>query len=320
MYGLTTQRYSELVLGMRSAYRSNQNMIEWSKTDFLSPEEASRASVRELIIRLAYDMQAGSYVRAAAEQAERYERWFQQMVESIEPWVPEGSFSLLEVGVGEATTLNGVLSKLKRKPHQSLGIDISFARLEVAADFLRRNAQSALLAVASLFRMPFSDSSIDVVYTSHSLEPNGGREHEAIAELLRVSRRYVVMVEPDFESAPAAARARMAHHGYVTGLEAAAKSAGAQVVFRENMEFSLNPMNPSGLWVLEKDGGEQRREADHAAPELAFVCPATGRPLSSSGDGLLVTEDGVSYPVPMNVPLLTLENMFLRPAGRNPLN
>jgi ubiquinone/menaquinone biosynthesis C-methylase UbiE len=36
--------------------------------------------------------------------------------------------------------------------------------------------QQADLVVADLFHIPFADNSVDVVYTSHSLEPNGGRE------------------------------------------------------------------------------------------------------------------------------------------------
>lgn len=49
--------------------------------------------------------------------------------------------------------------------------------------------------------MPLKDNSIDIVYTSHSIEPNGGREEEALEELYRVANKYLILLEPDYELA-----------------------------------------------------------------------------------------------------------------------
>ena len=45
--------------------------------------------------------------------------------------------------------------------------------------------------------------------TCHALEPNGGQEEALLAELLRVARLGLVLVEPSYERATPSGRARM---------------------------------------------------------------------------------------------------------------
>lgn len=67
--------------------------------------------------------------------------------------------------------------------------------------------------MADLFDIPLKDASVDVVYTSHSHEPNGGLEEDAIRELMRIARRAVILVEPIYELANSEAQSRMRTHG-----------------------------------------------------------------------------------------------------------
>src|SRR5688500_6437781 len=106
---------------------------------------------------------------------------------------------------------------MTHKPSEILGFDISWSRLKFAKEFLNDfNINNVTLFTANLFEIPLQDDSIDVVYTSHSIEPNGGKEKEALKELYRVTRKYLVLLEPSFEFASDEARARMKQHGYVT--------------------------------------------------------------------------------------------------------
>ena len=72
--------------------------------------------------------------------------------------------------------------------------------------------------VGNMFHIPFADNSIDIVYTSHSMEPNGGREKEAMAELYRVAGKYLVLLEPSYELATDDGKQRMDRLGYVKGM------------------------------------------------------------------------------------------------------
>ena len=53
------------------------------------------------------------------------------------------------------------------------------------------------------------DKSVDVVYTAHSLEPNGGRELEAVKELLRITSKRLILIEPSYELADKECKIRM---------------------------------------------------------------------------------------------------------------
>ena len=134
------------------------------------------------------------------------------------------------VVVGEDTTLAEVVKLLDKDLISVYGFDVSWSRVAEGQQWLAEHGQEANLFVGDLFEIPLADSSIDVVYSSHSLEPNGGREETAIAECLRVAREAVVLVEPSYELATQEARALMEHHGYVRGLRETAERLGAKVL------------------------------------------------------------------------------------------
>ena len=157
---------------------------------------------------------------------------------------------MLEVGAGEATTLAGVLAELSGV-RQAYGFDISWSRINVANEWLREQSQVAELFVGDLLNIPLADNSIDVIYSSHSLEPNGGREEEAIAECLRVARRSVVLIEPLYELASQEAQTRMRHHGYVRGLRKQQNDC-AEVIAWRLLDYVPTPLNPSGVLVFVK--------------------------------------------------------------------
>lgn len=283
-----------LILEVRAAYARGENAMEFLRK---ATGDASNSVVSTL---LAYDLQAGSYVAGARANPQGRERWCGQLAQLLAPYMPAQG-SILEVGCGEATTLAGVLKVLGTVPQHALGFDISWSRCSEGLAWLTENDVTARLFVADLFEIPLEDSSVDVVYTSHSLEPNGGREEQAIAELLRLARHAVVLVEPIYELASPAAQARMTHHGYVRGLKQTAERLGATVKDYRLLEHIENPLNPSGVLVLEKGN----RPAQAAGPAPAWRCPLTATPLTDAGDALFSKDSGLAYPVLRGVPLLT---------------
>jgi hypothetical protein len=139
------------------------------------------------------------------------------------------------------------------------GFDVSWSRVRLGKDFAGKHRIGADLFCGDLFNIPLADGSMDVVYTSHSIEPNGGREREAIRELARVAGKWLVLLEPAHEFAPPEARARMEKHGYIRGLPEAIQAEGLELVEHRLFPVCVNPLNPTGLYVIriptKKPGG-----------------------------------------------------------------
>ncbi len=279
-----------LVLGMRDAYTQGGNAMEFAR------QAAGSVGNSVIATLIAYDLQAGSYVAGARANPEENLRWCAQLAEILDPLLTKQS-SLLEVGCGEATTLSGVLQLLNNVPSYALGFDISWSRCAEGLAWLAEKNVAARLFVGDLFDIPLEDESVDVVYTAHSLEPNGGREDDGIRELMRVARRAVVLIEPIYELAKLDAQSRMRHHGYVRGLKETAERLGARVTGYRLLDYMSNPLNPSGLVLIEKGGNNK------TGGTPAWRCPLTHAPLSDLGD-VFVGQVGLAYPILRGVPLL----------------
>ena len=145
----------------------------------------------EDIIEVAYDLQTGSYIAAMedAATARHKNKYTGELARTILSLC--SPTSILEAGVGEATTLAGVLGHLKTEV-RSFGFDLSWSRVAYAKLWLKKQGLShTTLCTGNLFQIPFADSSIDVVYTSHSIEPNGGNEEPILRELFRITKKVL---------------------------------------------------------------------------------------------------------------------------------
>ena len=292
---LETHQLQQLITGMRTAYAAGANVMAHAR------DTAGTSTNATLATLVAYDLQTGTYNALARRNPGMNEKWCVQLAAMLAPFVKEAD-AVLEAGCGEATTFAGVLARLPVAPARALGFDLSWSRCTEGRAWLAEQGTEAELFVADLFRIPLADESVEVVYTSHSLEPNGGREVEALRELLRVTRRTLVLVEPAYELADEEARARMRQHGYVRGLREILERLGAKITRHELLGFSINPRNPSGLLVVEKSSSAA------AAASPAFQCPLTHTPLVNAGDAWVSERTGLVYPVLRGIPLLRPEH------------
>lgn len=288
----------DLLLGMRAAFARGENVMAYAR-DALGVAANTPAATL-----IAYDLQAGSYVARVRSDPAGNDRWCAQLAGLLDPLVDRTS-SVLEVGCGEATTLGGVIERLARPPCTALGLDLSWSRCASGLAWLRSRNQDATLFVGDLFSIPLANDSVDVVFSSHSLEPNGGREQEALREMLRVARRAVVLVEPIYELGSADAQSRMRLHGYVRNLKATAEDLGGIVNDYRLLPYSPNPLNPSGVVTVTKAGGGT------TGGGIAWQCPFTGAPLQRDLDGFHSPASGLAYPTLRGIPLLRAEHAVM---------
>lgn len=278
-------------------YKANGNIIEFLRNEYNETSNNAES------ILISYDFQSGSYIQII-ESDKTYINLYTDAIVKVLDGLGEFQ-TILEVGVGEATTFTHLIKKLNRKNLKSFGFDISFSRILYGNQYLKQySVEGATLLTGDLFATPFRDNSIDVVYTSHSLEPNGGREKEALKELYRIARKYVVLLEPAYELAHESARARMRKHGYVTKIRETALELGYNVSEHRLFDVCSNPENPTGLTIISKHCTEPQQEH-------VLVCPITNTKLEDMEMFLFSREGMLVYPKIMGIPCLLPQNAII---------
>ncbi len=273
---------------LKEAYGRGENVLS------LLSQYPSQASNGFAAIQVAYDLQAGSYTEAWKKRdGARFKREF---AEALLPHV-EGYGSLLDAGVGEATTLVPVLQDWGGAV-QTYGFDASVSRLLWARRNLSSSSQASTLFVADTAEIPLPDSSIDLVLSVHSIEPNGGREPELLTELLRVAARRLVLVEPSTAFASATQLERMRRHGYCSDLPSVLENLGVDVVLHEPWRVNSNPDNAAELIVVDVEPTSQSTSAPPTGhPQHELVAPASLADLETVDSGLYSRHDGLYFPV-----------------------
>lgn len=283
---------------IKELYAKGGNIIQ-----FLKKVGRNKQNTIEDIL-ISYDFQSGSYIKSYSNNKSFNDNYCSTIAKTINELIPDLN-SIIEIGVGEATTLNTVLKYLKNKPENIFGLDISWSRLKFAKAFLADfKNQDVKLCTGNLFETPFLDNSIDIVYTSHSIEPNGGKEEEALKELYRITNKYLVLLEPSYELGNDEAKARMNEHGYITTLVNTAQKLNYKIIEHRLFDYCANPLNPTGLIIIEKTS--KKSESNE------FVCPISHQPLQLTHNSFLYSKESLlAYPILDGIPCLLKENSIL---------
>lgn len=261
-------------------------------------------------VEISYDLQAGSYIKGAFGNQPFFLARTEEMGEILASHI---SFMdiLLDCGTGELTTLSGC-SRFFPAGIKLLAFDLSLSRLNVGLKFASNVMRTDLLArleafSASMDCIPLPDNSVDVVTTSHALEPNFGREYELLSELLRICRKKLILFEPSYEDNTDEGRERMRAHGYVRELPKHIEKAGGKLIDKFPLKNVSNPLNPTFCYVVEKDSVGYERGLFN----LHFRCPVTKHELQRRQGYFWSKEGGYAYPIIGSVPLLRTKDAIL---------
>ena len=284
---------AELLTAMRLAWESGANAMEVART-FLHTDGNPTISTE-----ISYDLQAGTYITAAERDPEFQRQWGLQAASLLNPFLTPDS-RLLEVGAGDGTTLAAALPFVESQVLAVGATDLSWSRCWAARGLL---GPTPRIWASDLFHLPLASDSVYVVFTSHALEPNGGREVEGLGELVRVARHALVLIEPIYEFADEEGQARMRHHGYVEGLAEALDELPVEVIEIRPLEITSNSLNPSGVIIALPD--DRHPPLPMQAPDdFDWQCPATRTPLVDLGDCFFSPTAGIAYPSLRGIPVL----------------
>ncbi|MAU77320.1 MAG: hypothetical protein CL831_10760 [Crocinitomicaceae bacterium] len=205
----------------------------------------------DAIISLSYDTQAGSYSKEMAEKNEIYKVYGNAIVEKLSPYF-KTSDSILDAGCGELTGSYQLIDAARHLKY--VGIDGSFSRLLAGKKFLTDQGVSSFadldLVASSLINIPLSNSSIDIVFTSHAIEPNSLNSSRIIKELARVSKRYIALFEPCYEDASLEMKAHMDKHNYARGIRHCCEMNGLELIDIDKNLPSIEPILNKTTFML----------------------------------------------------------------------
>ncbi|SHJ80298.1 Methyltransferase domain-containing protein [Malonomonas rubra DSM 5091] len=291
----------------KSAYEEGHNITSLLKERFGLEQNSPE------IIEIAYDLQAGSYVDSVKKNRDSWEAYTGEIASILSHYCAEAE-SVLDVGTGEMTTLAGVAKCCYKSSFTYYACDISLSRLIKGKRFVAEELPEDLVQkinpfVADLFYLPFVDSSIDVIWTSHALEPNGGREELALAELLRVAKKKLILFEPYYEGNSPDGKARMDRLGYIKGLPEFIKECGATCEDIVPLDNISNPLNPTYAFIITPPAG-CRKEAEKSP----WACPATKLPMEKVGNCYWSEYSMLAYPILQDVPVFRREAAILASA------
>ena len=180
------------------------------------------------------------------------------------------SINFLEVGCGEMSTMTGVLKNLeinRNLNNKFGGVDISLKRILYGKKLLdKNNFTSNLICQANGSALPFKDNSYDFVFTCHCLEQVPDMFEDIYNEILRVTRKYVVLLEPSYEFGSKVSKNYILKKGYIKLNDRKLKKKNVKIIFRELLPYNQY-INSTEIVVLEVDKNSfEKNNQDFISP------------------------------------------------------
>lgn len=160
---------------------------------------------------------------------------------------------VLEVGCGNGTNLK-ILKEKFNKDVEFSGIDISAARIDTGKIFWGEKLDDIELKEADATVLSlYKDGAFDVVYSICALEQITYRLHDAVNEMVRLSKVKVVCVEPTYEFGNRVQRLYNIVNDQCRTLLPELKATGLKVSEKGLLPILHNPLCPVGLLIADKN-------------------------------------------------------------------
>jgi ubiquinone/menaquinone biosynthesis C-methylase UbiE len=210
----------------------------------------------ELIIKISYDLQSGSYIRSY-----NYMKSLKNLNFIIKEINSTKFKSLLDFGCGELTNFYTLMKNIKTSKKVFYAYDCSFNRIFLGKKFLNKKKLSINLTCFAndSIKIPLPDNSIDIVTTVHAIEANKDNANKILMELWRIAKKKLILLEPNNKLTDELTsyskkriNQRFKKNNYVLNLEEKIKKITSDYrIIKSNNHF--NPLNPASLFIIEKN-------------------------------------------------------------------
>lgn len=205
--------------------------------------------------------------------------------------------SVLEVGAGELTFMHSLYDRFG--PSLDLyGFDITLNRVLHGLRFAQSRQMPVTVVQADGTAIPFPDNSFDLVVSHHALEQMPTIFRDAISEMIRVSRKHIVLFEPFYQSASILEKLRMRTADYVRGIYPFVRTLpGVRLHPPFICRNQGHPYNNTGVFLLEKTD-------EGVSNDPRVICPVSRGELQAFPGGHYSAKSSLFYPTVGGVPVL----------------
>lgn len=299
---------------LKDMYNKNINIMEFFR------ENSDNGDVNSInAILTSYDLQSGSYTRNyeinkitdnfhinGKKVSTNAQEIKDKLGEYLASLINEYDYkSILEAGVGEATSMVSVVKKLENQDAKLFGFDISASRIKYAKLFAEKHYNKQIrLFVANLLNTPFKDNEFDIVYTVHAIEPNTNNCEQIVRELYRITNKYLILYEPSYELGNEETKANIEKHKYIKNLKSIVENLNYKII-----KYELAPIgtysNQPAIMIIEKarDGACNN--------DINFACPICKSKLDKVEDGHYCNNCYRLFPRIKDIDLLREENSVI---------
>ena len=286
---------------LQEKYKKKQNIQLFLKNKTFSNRE---------IIKLAYDIQSGSYIKFFKKLTrEKKANVYFPLIKAINDNFKNVK-TILDFGCGELTTSAYIFKNLNHKIKKYYANDISFNRLLVGSNALKKKLTKKNYNKFKIFcnsdnNLPFKDKSIDLVLTVHALEPNNQYKYKIFNELLRVSKLGIILMEPHYEISDVKQKKRMIKFDYIRGIEKILRLKKIKYHIIEK-KFHLNNLNKSSIFVL-KNNLTKKKQHDN------FVDPIKKNDLIKKDNFLYSKKTFRAFPIINDIAIFNEDSQIFLP-------
>lgn len=158
--------------------------------------------------------------------------------------------SIFEVGAGELTTLFPIIKNGTFKFTSAL--DLSSERLKKGFEFFNKNnLKIDNLISGNATKLPYSENSFDLVFSHYCLEQVPLLANEIIDEMIRVSSKYIIFIEPSYEFSNLYTRNKILIKGYPIFKKKNFENSKTKIIYRNGMPYT-RCVNYAEIVILEK--------------------------------------------------------------------
>jgi SAM-dependent methyltransferase len=229
----------------------NQNVIKTTTDSFMIYEKYDDRDIRDEQSNVTDLMLPGNKVELI-ELKERRENHLQYLYHEIDQILMQKmEVSILEVGCGNLSNAEAVRLKYGNKVKYG-GIEISPNRIDFGLKAFK-NLEKEKFSVQSITeKTSFKDNEFDIVFSMHCLEQIAYDAERAVAEMNRISKNLIVMIEPVFENGNFLQRTYLMLSDHTRILLQSIQKLGLNLTKNEICNMQTNLENQSTLLVVSK--------------------------------------------------------------------